>query len=88
MGFSIKQNGFSLCNYFQYCVFLELDELKSQLVKVGTQVSEDLSRQLLRKRSRVSESVSESGSIPALNSLQRQKSEDSAKSPRKGNKKL
>lgn len=63
--------------------FLELDEIKTQLAQ---QVSDDVSKQLVRKRSKISESKSDSGSNPALNgSLQRQKSQDSNKVKLKGN---
>ncbi|XP_060530036.1 multidrug resistance-associated protein 1-like isoform X5 [Cylas formicarius] len=59
----------------------ELDQLKTQLS--GSQVSEEITKQIVRMRSRVSESLSDTGSNPALNgSLQRQKSEDSSKSHR------
>ncbi|CAH1122634.1 unnamed protein product [Ceutorhynchus assimilis] len=62
----------------------ELDELKTQL---ASQIGEDLSKQLVRKRSRVSESKSDTGSCTVLNgSLQRQKSVDSAKSIRRDSK--
>ncbi|XP_030761803.1 multidrug resistance-associated protein 1 isoform X2 [Sitophilus oryzae] len=63
---------------------VELDEIKSQLVGISHQSSVDGPRQIVRHRSRVSESISETGSNTGLNgSLQRQKSEDSAKG-RKG----
>ncbi|XP_076266257.1 multidrug resistance-associated protein 1-like isoform X4 [Rhynchophorus ferrugineus] len=59
----------------------ELDELKDQLIQ-STEVGR---QQVVRHRSRVSESLSETGSSHGLNgSLQRQKSEDSTKSHRKG----
>ncbi|XP_066145734.1 multidrug resistance-associated protein 1 isoform X1 [Euwallacea fornicatus] len=65
----------------------ELDELKTQLSRQLSELGEDVSRQFVRKRSRTSESKSETGSNPALNgSLQRQKSQDSNKSPRKESK--
>ncbi|XP_074036465.1 multidrug-Resistance like Protein 1 isoform X3 [Leptinotarsa decemlineata] len=55
----------------------ELDELKDQLV--DTPLSEEVNRRLVRHRSRISESHSESGSDRIGNSsLQRQKSNDSA----------
>ncbi|KAF7277950.1 hypothetical protein GWI33_009066 [Rhynchophorus ferrugineus] len=60
---------------------VELDELKDQLIQ-STEVGR---QQVVRHRSRVSESLSETGSSHGLNgSLQRQKSEDSTKSHRKG----
>ncbi|XP_008197317.2 multidrug resistance-associated protein 1 isoform X4 [Tribolium castaneum] len=54
----------------------ELDVLKSQLS--GTAVSEEINKKLSRHRSRVSESVSETGSDQTSLSLQRQKSVESA----------
>lgn len=57
-------------------LFVDLDELKNQLS--GTSVSEEFARKLTRHRSRVSESISETGSEKANGSLQRQKSTDSA----------
>lgn len=57
------------------CVFfLELDALKEQLS--GTAVSDEINRKIARHRSRVSESVSETGSDSL--SLQRQKSIESS----------
>ncbi|XP_044271381.1 multidrug resistance-associated protein 1 isoform X1 [Tribolium madens] len=53
----------------------ELDVLKSQLS--GTAVSEEINKKLSRHRSRVSESVSETGSDQTSLSLQRQKSVES-----------
>lgn len=61
-------------------LFSELDEIKMQL----SQVNEDVSKQLVRKRSRTSESKSDSESNSLLStSLQRQKSQDS-QNARKG----
>ncbi|XP_068898240.1 multidrug resistance-associated protein 1 isoform X5 [Tenebrio molitor] len=54
----------------------ELDVLKTQLS--GTVVSEEINKKLSRHRSRVSESVSETGSDQTSLSLQRQKSSESA----------
>lgn len=54
---------------------MELDELKNQ---VGSTLAEEISRKLIRHRSRVSESVSETGSDKMNGSLQRQISTDSA----------
>lgn len=61
-------------------LFSELDEIKMQL----SQVNEDVSKQLVRKRSRTSESKSDSESNSLLStSLPRQKSQDS-QNARKG----
>lgn len=60
----------------QFLLFiLELDELKHQL---SGSHAEEIVRQISRARSRVSESVSETGSEKANGSLQRQISTDSA----------
>lgn len=53
---------------------MELDELKNQ---VGSTLAEEISRKLTRHRSRISESVSETGSDKVNGSLQRQISTDS-----------
>lgn len=52
-----------------------MDELQNHLG--DTVVSEEIKKQLIRHRSRVSESVSETGSEKANGSLQRQRSTDS-----------
>lgn len=57
-------------------MLVELDALKEQLS--GTAVSDEINRKIARARSRVSESVSETGSDSVSLSLQRQKSIESS----------
>lgn len=65
------------CNGIPSTLFTDLEELKDQLT--DTSISEEVSKRLIRHRSRVSESHSESGSDRIGNgSLQRQKSTESS----------